>query len=130
MTQPGGEQPAPDIPQDRAEEINAEPDRRESAMDSAPAGTGEPRWLDIQAQFVDDPRKSVQLAAEAADFAVSALVESLHQQRAAMASLAAGVPNTPGETEELREMLRSYRVFCQSLADLSQQLPQPQAMAR
>lgn len=79
-------------------------------------------WHDIQAMFVDDPRRSVQLAAENADAAVSALAELLHRRRSALVTAAAGAPNAPGETEELREMLRSYRIFCQSVCDLGGQL--------
>ncbi|HEY2639451.1 MAG TPA: hypothetical protein VGI66_06150, partial [Streptosporangiaceae bacterium] len=82
-------------------------------------------WLDIQAMFVDDPRRSVQVAAGKADAAVSALVELLHRRRSALAPAAASAPDSPGETEELREMLRSYRMFCQRVSDLGDHLLEP-----
>ena len=81
------------------------------------------QWHDIQAMFVDDPRGSVELAVTAADAAVSALADSLRQQQAALTQADA-------DTEQLREALRTYRVFCQSLADLGGQLRQPHAVGR
>ncbi len=87
------------------------------------------RWHDIQAMFVDDPRGSVQQAAAAADAAVSALVQTLQQRQAALVP-AGSVSGDPGDTEQLREALRSYRIFCQNLAELGQQLPQPEVAAR
>ena len=75
---------------------------RARAVTTAPAGAGQwhrrwpaPRavaasgglseqWHDIQAIFVDDPHGSVELAAAAAEAAVSALVESLPQRQAAL----------------------------------------------
>jgi hypothetical protein len=83
-----------------------------------------PQWRDIQAQFVDDPQGSVQLAAAAVDEAVSELVESLHQRRASLTP-ADGPADGPDNTEQLREALRSCRTFCENLAELSQQLAQP-----
>ncbi len=75
--------------------------------------------------FVDDPQGSVQRAAEAADAAVGALVESLRQSQAAL------VPaSDPGDTEQLRAALRSYRVFCQQVAGLGGQLRRADATAR
>jgi hypothetical protein len=121
MAQPGSEQFGPDAVISSAEETNVEPDQPENGTDPAPSGTaqpaasGAPGWQHIQALFVDDPRQSMQLAADAADAAVSALVDSLHERQTAIARSAAAAPNTPGETEELREMLRSYRVFCEGL---------------
>jgi hypothetical protein len=85
------------------------------------------QWHDIQAMFVDDPQGSVQRAAQAADEAVSALVESLRRRQAAL--VPAGVPSDRGETEQLRAALRSYRIFCQRVAVLDEQLPRADAMA-
>jgi hypothetical protein len=93
----------------------------DAVADPARVSTGA-EWHDIQAMFVDDPRRSVQSAAEKADAAVSALTDLLHRRRLALAAADAGAPNGPGETEELREMLRSYRIFCQSISDLGGQL--------
>lgn len=92
-----------------------------TAPDSQAADLGQ-QWHDIQAMFVDDPRGSVELAAAAAEAAVSGLAETVRQQ--------AAVPQAGADTEQLRGTLRSYRVFCQSLADIRRQLPQPQAAGR
>jgi hypothetical protein len=85
--------------------------------------TGElgPQWHDIQAMFVDDPRGSVELAAAAADAAVGTLVETLHQHQSALAP-AGSVSTDSGGTEQLREALRGYRVFCESLTEIGQRL--------
>jgi len=98
------------------------PTRDTASDDDRPAADLGPQWHDIQAMFVDDPRGSVALAAAAADAAVSALAEKL-QQRAALTQADA-------DTEQLREALRSYRVFCQSLADFGRQVGQPQTVSR
>jgi hypothetical protein len=82
------------------------------------------QWHDIQAMFVDDPQGSVERAAAAADDAVSALVESLRQR------LPAGSADDPGDTEQLRSTLRSYRIFCQRVADLDDELLHAAPMAR
>ncbi len=92
------------------------------------AGLGQ-QWHDIQAQFVDDPRGSVQLAAAAADEAVSELIEMLRQRTADLVP-ADRAQNDPGSTEQLREALRSCRLFCENLADISHRLSQPEAGAR
>ena len=96
----------------------------------APAGNGglSEQWHDIQAMFVDDPQGSVQRAAQAADAAVSTLVESLRQSQAAL--VPTGMASEPADTEQLRSALRHYRVFCQRIADLDEQLPRADAMAR
>lgn len=117
----------------RAETVSAESDPAvttaaatevDAVGDSANGSPGA-EWHDIQAMFVDDPRRSVQSAAEKADAAVSSLAELLHRRRSALATAAAGAPNAPGETEELREMLRRYRIFCQRVTDLGGQLQEP-----
>lgn len=100
-------------------------------LDADPAnGSPGADWHDIQAMFVDDPRRSVKSAAEEADAAVAALAELLHRRRSALGTATAGAPDAPGETEELREMLRSYRIFCQGISDLGGQLEEPAATAR
>jgi hypothetical protein len=86
----------------------------------------DPQWHEIQAHFVDDPRGSVQQAAAAADAAVSAIAETLHERQAAL-SPGSDPSDDPGDTEQLREAFRSYRTFCQNLAEISKQLP-PRAM--
>jgi hypothetical protein len=108
-----------------AEVIETEPARQTPESGN---GALDPQWHNIQASFVDDPRGSVELAAQAADAAVSALVEALHERQAALAP-AGSAPNDPDDTEQLREALLSYRIFWQSLTDISQRLPRPEAMA-
>jgi plasmid stabilization system protein ParE len=92
-----------------------------TAADSQAADLGQ-QWHDIQAMFVDDPRGSVERAAAAAEAAVSGLAEALRRQ--------AALPEAGADTEQLRGALRSYRIFCQSLADIGRQLPHPQAVGR
>ena len=87
-----------------------------------------PQWHDIQAQFVDDPRGSVQLAAAAVDDAVTELVETLKQRRAGLVP-ATGTAEDPESTEQLREALVSCRMFCENLADISERFARPEAMA-
>jgi hypothetical protein len=82
------------------------------------------QWHDIQALFVDDPRGSVELAAAAADAAVTALVDRLHQRQSALAQTGSTSAD-PGGTEQLREALRSYRIFSQNLTEIGQRLAQP-----
>jgi len=99
-----------------------------AAMTADPVTTDEPaadlgqQWHDIQAMFVDDPRGSVGRAAAAADAAVNALAETLRRQQASLVQ----PDGDPAGTEELREALRGYRIFCHAVADIGRQLPQPQ----
>lgn len=110
--------------------IVAEVTETETGLPPTQADNGDTQqqWRDIQAMFVDDPRASVQLAAQAVDNAVGTLVETLHKRQSELPS-AAGAAENPGDTEQLRETLRSCRLFCQSLADLSRQLEQPAGAA-
>lgn len=103
-------------------------DGRTGDANGRPADLGQ-QWHDIKAMFVDDPRGSVELAAAAADAAVSALVETLHQRQSTLARTG-NASVDPGGTEQLREALRSYRIFCQSLTDAGQRLAQPAATAK
>jgi hypothetical protein len=100
---------------------------------AAPASGGmgalSPQWHDIQAQFVDDPSGSVQLAAAAVDDAVTELVATLHQRRAGLVP-DASLADDPQSTEQLREALRSCRQFCQNLADISERFARPEATVR
>ncbi len=82
------------------------------------------QWHDIQAMFVDDPRGSVQLAAEAADAAVCSLVESLRERQNGMRPAAGSASSDPADTEQLRGALRTYRAFFETVRDLAQRLSQ------
>jgi hypothetical protein len=111
-------------PQDSSvltEPASNEPGRNEPARNEPDLSE---QWHDIQAMFVDDPQGSVDRAAAAADDAVSALVETLRRR------LSAGPACDLGDTEQLRSTLRSYRDFCQRVADLDEELLQASPMAR
>jgi hypothetical protein len=124
--EPAADEPAADEP--------AVPEPAFVASQTGPASDGygaaglSPHWHDIQAQFVDDPRGSVELAAAAVDEAVTELVEALNRRRAGLVP-AAGVPEDPESTEQLREALRSCRMFCQNLADISERFSGPESLA-
>lgn len=98
---------------------------RTAVVSVAPPRLSE-QWHDIQAMFVDDPPGSVQRAAQAADAAVAELSESLRQRQAALAP--AGTSDDAHSTEQLREALREYRVFCERLAALAEELAPAGAM--
>jgi hypothetical protein len=56
-------------------------------------------------------------------------LETLHQRQSALAP--AGTTSAdPGGTEQLREALRSYRIFCQSLTEIGQRFTQPATMTQ
>jgi hypothetical protein len=93
---------------------------------AASSGLSE-QWHDIQAMFVDDPQGSVERAAQEAEAAVSALVESLRQRQAAL--VPSGTSTAPSDTEQLRAALRGYRLFCERLVGLEEQLPRSEAIA-
>ena len=121
----------PDIPAASAQHDipagSAQPDVPEATARRDNGDVG-PEWHDIQAMFVDDPRGSVELAAAAAGAAVDALIATLHERQSALAPAPGGADDS-GETEHLREALRSYRIFCQNVANLGQQLTEPSTMA-
>lgn len=73
-------------------------------------------WREIQASFVDDPRGAVQMAAEAAESAMTTLMTSLRERQATLGPVAAQ------DTEQLRAALREYRKFCQGLAEAARRL--------
>ncbi len=56
-------------------------------------------------------------------------METLHQRQAALVP-AGSAEGDRSDTEQLREALRSYRIFCQRIADLGQQLPEAAGATR
>jgi hypothetical protein len=80
----------------------------------APGGTGQPvaetitpqRWSEILVAFVDDPRGSVKMAADAVDEAIEEFVDSV---RARQRDLTATWQSAGADTEQLRTALREYR---------------------
>jgi hypothetical protein len=126
---PKDEVPEDVVPEDVVpEDVAPEDDVPEDDLVAGETDLGQ-QWHDIQAMFVDDPPGSVELAAAAAEAAVSALMQTLHRRQSALAP--AGSSSTdPGGTEQLREALRGYRIFCQSLSEIGKRLTQPTTIAR
>jgi hypothetical protein len=74
------------------------------------------RWSEIMATFVDDPRGSVTMAADAVDTAIEELVASVRARQQALASSWQG---SGTDTERLRTALREYRRFGAQVQQLS-----------
>ena len=93
---------------------------------AGPAYSGEQltqQWHDIQAGFVDDPRGAVQMAAQAADEALTGLVNALRDRQTTLGS--AGTDGATDDTEILRSTLRELRQFCEDIERVGRELPQP-----
>ena len=76
---------------------------------AAPASSGgisAQRWSEIMVAFVDDPRGSVKMAADAVDEAIDEFVNSV---RARQRDLTSAWHGDESGTEELRTALREYR---------------------
>lgn len=94
-----------------------------AAPASAATGAGQPaaaaitqqRWSEILAGFVDDPRASVTMAADAVDEAIDKFVNSV---RARQCDLAAIWQSAGADTEQLRTTLREYRKLGQRVQQL------------
>jgi hypothetical protein len=71
------------------------------------------RWETIQAEFVDDPRVSVQEADELVVTAIKKLSESFAEERARLERQWS--QGNDVSTEDLRQALRRYRAFFQRL---------------
>ena len=74
------------------------------------------RWHEIQAAFVDDPRRSVELAAGLTDDSASALVTAVQDRLTALQSTWQGGDD---DTEQLRSVLREYRDLWMRLGEFS-----------
>jgi hypothetical protein len=79
-------------------------------------------WHNIQATFVDDPQGAVQLAADAAESAVSALAGRVRDSRSAVMTATSDSPNQ--DTERLRFALQQYRQLGQTADGLVQAMRQ------
>jgi hypothetical protein len=75
------------------------------------------RWSTIQAAFIDDPRASVTQAASLVNEAVEALITTMREQQA---SLASSWQAQNADTEQLRSTFRGYRTFWNSVTGLSE----------
>jgi hypothetical protein len=96
-----------------AREPAAAPVPQAAASPAAPAqgstgGVSAQRWSEILAAFVDDPRGSVKMAADAVDSAIEEFVNSV---RARQRALASSWQSSDADTEQLRTALREYRRF-------------------
>ena len=76
--------------------------------------------------FVDDPRGSVKMAADAVDSAVEEIVTSI---RARQQALASSWQDSSADTEQLRTALREYRKFGAQVRRLSPAEPAGQGTA-
>src|SRR5215469_9541369 len=73
------------------------------------------RWSEIMVAFVDDPRGSVKMAADAVDEAIDEFVNSV---RARQRDLASTWQSAGADTEQLRIALREYRKLGQRVRQL------------
>jgi hypothetical protein len=90
------------------------------AADAAQAGARDSgiapqRWSEILVSFVDDPRGSVTMAADAVDEAIGEFVNSVRARQRVLASSWQG---TETGTEQLRTALRDYRKFWHQVQQL------------
>lgn len=97
----------------------------------APAGQDDeqsgPRWSEIQALFVDDPRGSVERALDATHGGLMTVISVLRLQQGSIPAAETGSHDAAGgDTERLRVALRSCRTFWQDLAELSDLLRRPE----
>ena len=75
-------------------------------------------WANIQAGFVDDPRRAVQQADELVAQVMKDLAESFARQRDEIEAEATGQGDQQASTENLRVALRRYRSFFERLLSL------------
>jgi hypothetical protein len=96
--------------------VIGDPVASEAAAAPAPPAAAAGQWNEIQAMFVDEPRRSVELAAGLADKAIEDLVASFRQREAALTS---AWQDSDAGTETLRNALKDYRAFCAAVRDIS-----------
>jgi chemotaxis protein histidine kinase CheA len=77
-----------------------------AAAPASAAGVSAQRWSEILVSFVDDPRASVKMAADAVDEAIDEFVNSVRDRQRTLAS---SWQSTETGTEQLRTALRDYR---------------------
>jgi len=85
---------------------------RQDDVELVPAGRRtefESRWREIQATFVDDPRRAVNEADALVAEVAQALTASFSERKSALERHAGSGGDT--QTEELRQALRSYRAL-------------------
>ena len=94
-------------PNDQGAPTVAEPSARTAQLQE--------RWLAIQSDFVDDPRRSVTSAADLVTEAIDTLVAEIKERDA---SLRGTWDSSNADTEVLRNALRDYRSFLDRLVAL------------
>jgi hypothetical protein len=97
--------------------------RREPAQTAAadaPGSISPQRWSEILVSFVDNPRSSVKLAADAVDSAIEEVVASV---RARQRALESSWQSSETDTEQLRIALREYRRFGAQVRQMSPEEP-------
>jgi len=83
------------------------------------------RWADLQAEFVDDPRASVQEAHAMVAEIVNELTERFTNERASLESQ--WNRDEQPDTEDLRVALQRYRDFFNRLLGTTEASPRPAA---
>jgi hypothetical protein len=124
---PGPAPPEAGVPE-APEPVAAEPARPGAPPPAAPAadvpaadapvshaGISPERWSEILATFVDDPRGSVKMAANAVEEAIDEFVNSVRARQRALESSWRG---NETDTEQLRTALRDYRRFWHQVRQL------------
>jgi hypothetical protein len=86
----------------------------------SPGSVSPQRWSEILASFVDDPRGSVKMAADAVDSAIEEVMASV---RARQRGLASSWQSSETDTEQLRLALREYRRFGAQVRQMSPEEP-------
>jgi hypothetical protein len=108
--EPAAAEPAADIP--GAASAGDQPGPQVASMGGDTTQFQE-RWLAIQSDFVDDPRRSVTSASELVQEAIENLVARIRQQEA---SLRGTWDDPSADTEVLRKVLVDYRSFLDKIA--------------
>lgn len=99
---------------------------RSSAAAASPGSADSPssispqRWSEILVTFVDNPRGSVKMAADAVDSAIEEIMASV---RARQQTLASSWQSSETDTEQLRIALREYREFGAQVRQMSPGAP-------
>jgi hypothetical protein len=87
----------------------------------SPGSISPQRWSEILVSFVDNPRGSVKMAADAVDSAIEEIMASV---RARQRALASSWQSSETDTEQLRIALREYRTFGAQVRQMSPGAPE------
>ena len=87
-----------------------------TATPDAPGSISAQRWSEILVSFVDNPRGSVKMAADAVDSAIEEVVASV---QARQRDLESSWQSSDTDTEQLRVALREYRRFGAQVRQMS-----------